>query len=140
MPLSVGDTFLLSGTGGMANPEGCHLMVCLMVDQPKDVAVIVPIVTLHERSDRSCVLKIGGHDFIKHDSCASYDFAQAVSWSEINREVERKKLRLRSPVSDEVLKRLQVGFVLSDETPPYIYAAGSGQKLELWLKHRGYIK
>lgn len=130
----------MSGTGGAANPDGAHLMVCLAVDQNKDAAVIVPIVTRHEFSDTACVLDVGDHPFITHESCASYDFARAISWSDINHQIEQRKVRLRAPVSDPVLKRLQVGFVLSDETAPVIYEAGNGQLLERWLRHHGHIR
>jgi hypothetical protein len=131
VPLRVGDTFFMSGTGGMANPNGAHLMVCLTVDREKDVAVVVPIVTRHDRSDTSCVLNVGDHNFITRESCASYDFARAISWSETSREIDQRKIRLRDPVSAEVIKRLQVGFVLSDETKSDPGQASSGYSTSL---------
>lgn len=139
MPLSPGDSFLMHGTGGAGNPDGAHLMVCLAVDRTKDTAVVVPITTRHELSDVSCVLDVGDHPFINRESCASYDFARELCLSETEEKIGKRQLRLRDPVSDAVLKRLQVGLVLSDETAPWIFQAANGQALEAFLKHKGLI-
>lgn len=139
MPLRVSDTFFLSDTGGADNPAGAHLMVCLAIDGKKDTAIIVPMITRHEYSDPSCVLNVGDHPFVKHETCAAYDFARVVSLSETNAKVAGGQIRLKASVSDHVLKRLQVGFVLSDETAPWVFEAGRGQALTAWLKHKGFI-
>lgn len=139
MPLSVSATFLMHHTGGIHNPSGAHLFVCLAIDAKEDTAIIVPIVTRHERSDLSCVIDVGDHPFIKHQSCADYDFAQAISLNRTNNEIANGIIKLRRSVSAGVLTRLHVGFVLSDETAPWIFAAGHGQTLMAVLKHRGHI-
>lgn len=115
-------------------------MVCLAIDPEKDTATIVPIVTRHERSDSSCVLNAGDHPFIKRESCASYDFAQVISLSATNNEIAKGRIKLRPSVSANILLLLQTGFVLSDETAPWIFAAAHGQKLMAWLKHKGHIR
>jgi len=130
----------MHGTGGVGNPAGAHLMVCLCVDKSNDTVVIVPIVTRHELSDPSCVLNVGDHPFIDRESCAAYDFARLLCLSETEDKIEKRHLKPRDSVSDEVLKRLQVGFVLSDETADWIFQAGNGQKLTVFLKHKGLIK
>ncbi|MDQ8758141.1 hypothetical protein RCO27_18090 [Sphingosinicella sp. LHD-64] len=140
MPLSVSATFLMHNTGGAHNPAGAHLMICVAINVQKDLAVIVPIVTRHERSDSSCVLNVGDHPFINRESCASYDFAQVVSLNDTNQQIAKGHIKLRASVSADVLYRLQAGFVLSDETAPWIFEAASGQKLTIFLKGKGYIK
>ena len=139
MPLSAGDTFLMHGTGGIGNPSGAHLMVCLTVDRPNNTAVIVPIVSRHDLSDTSCVLVKGDHPFCTHESCASYDFARRLSLSEAEAKIAKGELKARAPVSNALLLRLQVGFVLSDETTPWMFQAGNGQALMAFLKHKGLI-
>lgn len=130
----------MHSTGGVANPDGAHLMICVTVDTKKDTAIIVPVVTRHEHSDAACVLDVGDHPFIGHESCAAYDFARVVTLSEASGEVDKGKIKLRDAVGDEVLRRLQVGFVLSDETAPLVYLAGNGQLLTTWLKAKGLLK
>lgn len=139
MPLSVTSAFFLSGTGGTYNPSGSHLMVCIAVDIKRDTAVIVPIVTRHAYSDSSCIINVGDHPFIQHESCAAYDFAQVVSLSATSGKIDNRKIRLQAAVNADVLKRLQVGFVISEETVPWVFEAGNGPALTVWLKHQGYI-
>lgn len=140
MPLRAGDTFFLNNTGGAANPAGAHLMICLIVDEASDKAIIVPTVTRYEHSDPSCVFNVGDHPFIQHESCASYDFARAISLKEANEQIDKRKIKLQARLGEDALIRLAVGFVSSDETVPAIYAAARGTAIAAGLKHRGYIK
>lgn len=130
----------MTETGGAGNRAGAHLMICMGIDGKKDTAIIVPVVSRHDLSDTSCILFVGDHPFIKHDSCVAYDFARLVSLSEINSKIEKGHIRLREAVSAEVLKRVQVGFVLSDETAPWIYEAAYGDELNNWLERHGHIR
>jgi hypothetical protein len=139
VPLKVSDTFLMGDTGGAANRAGAHLMICMGIDGRKNTAIIVPVVSRHDLSDTSCTLGVGDHPFIKHDSCVAYDFARLVSLSEINEKIDKNLIRLGEAVSDDVLKRVQVGFVMSDETAPWIYEAGYGDKLKSWLQKHRYM-
>lgn len=115
-------------------------MICMGIDGKKDTAIIVPVVSRHDLSDTSCTLAVGDHPFLKHDSCVAYDFAQLVSLKEINGKIDKGLIRLREAVSDDVLKRIQVGFVLSDETEPRIYEAGYGDNLKSWLQRHGHMR
>lgn len=114
-------------------------MVCVTLDKVKG-AVVVPIVSRHELSDTSCQLDLGDHEFIKHESCAAYDFARLLDLNEANGKIDKKQLKLREPVEDGVLKRLQVGLVISDETAPWIFQAANGAVLSRFLKLKGLIK
>lgn len=140
MPFRAGDTFFLNNTGGAANPAGAHLMVCLIVDPATDKAIIVPMVTSHEHSNSSCILNVGDHPFIQHETCASYDFARVVSFKEVSEQIDKKKIKLQARIGKDALMRLLVGFVQSDETTPRIYEAARGQAIAAGLKHHGYIK
>ena len=139
MPLSLRSTFHLSNTGGIANPSGAHLMVCIMIDRASDKAAIVPIVSSHEFSDPSCVLHVGDHPFIQYDSCASYDHIQFVSIAAIDKQLAKGTLRLQPQVSAAVLLRLQVGLVKSDEVSPWAFREANGEALTTFLRHRGHI-
>lgn len=137
MPLKVSNTFFMSGTGGAANPSGAHLMVCLAITGGG--AVIVPIVSRHDHSDTACVLNVGDHPFIRHESCAAYDFIKSIPVAAIEADAKSGLLRPQASVSAEVLVRLQVGLVTSDETAPWAFEAARGALLTKWLKHRGHM-
>ena len=138
MPLKVSDTFFMSGTGGVANPAGAHLMVCVGMTLDGG-ALIVPIVSRHDYSDTSCLIEVGDHPFIKHPSCAAYDFVRKISLASINADIASGMIKTRESVSAEVLTRLQVGIVTSDEIEPWAYAEAKGDDLKLWLKKKGHM-
>lgn len=139
MPLKIGDSFFLSGTGGANNPAGSHLMACVVIDVPNDKAIIVPVVSWHAFSDCACILEVGDHPFIKHKSCAAYDHAQRVSLSAINKEISSQKIILKSKFASKILVKLQVGLVTSDETEPWLFNAANGTALTAFLKHKGAL-
>lgn len=139
MPLRLGDSFFVSGTGGYNNPAGAHLMVCVALNKSNDSAIIVPIVSQHDRSDTSCELRVGDHPFITHDSCVDYGFATIISLSETNAKIYAGTLKLKAPISNSVIKKFQIGLVTSDETPPYIFNEARGTALTAYLKHRGFM-
>jgi len=85
-------------------------------------------------------MNVGDHPFIDRESCASYDFARELCLSETESKIDKGQIKLRDSVNDDVLKRLQVGFVTSDETAPWIFQAGNGQALTVFLKHKGLIQ
>lgn len=59
--------------------------------------------------------------------------------SGIDEDVASGEIILQAPVSAEVLVRLQIGLITSDEVEPWAYEAAHGDKLRMVLKHRGHI-
>lgn len=130
----------MANTGGAGNPGGSHLMVCLAANRPENKAIIVPIVSLRNNSDTSCVLNMGDHPFIRHPSCADYAFIRAIPLAKIDDDVARGDVVLQAPVSRKLLVRLQVGLIKSDEVEQWAYDAAHADKLKVWLRHRGHIE
>lgn len=139
MPLKLRSTFFLKGTGGINNPNGAHLMICIAAHGPTDRAIIIPIVSRHAFSDAACVLDVGDHPFIVHESCAAYDHGQCVSLKAIDAEIAKGNIKLEAPVSTEILVRLQVGLVKSEETEPWLFNEAEGTALTAHLKHKGHM-
>jgi hypothetical protein len=139
LQLKTGHTFFIPNTGGAANPSGSHLFVCMTARNKEANSIIVPITSLHNYSDQSCVLHVGDHRFIRQDSCVSYDFAQILPAGEIEARIADQTYATHDPVSDAVWIRLLVGFVTSDEVEPRIYEAMRGEMLKKWLIHKGHL-
>jgi hypothetical protein len=57
----------------------------------------------------------------------------------IQADIANTEVVLQAPVSNEVLIRLQIGFINSDEVEPWAYEAAHGDALKTVLKHRGHI-
>lgn len=139
MPLKPGDTFLIPFTGGKFDPEGAHLFICLVARTPENNAVFVPVVTLHDRADKACLLNVGDHSFIQHPSCVDYSFARVQVTENFEEDIRFKSVKPRQALKAAVLRRVHIGFVLSDEVEPWVYAAAHGDVLAAVLKKNGLI-
>lgn len=76
--------------------------------------------------DRTCVLNVGDHPFIKHPTWVDYAKARIDPVAAIDRGIRDGKLIPHDPMSPEVFVRIAQGLCLSDETP-------SGVKAFYWL-------
>lgn len=113
-PVSVkpGDTFIIDPTGGTNK----HLWVVLEIDCPdlcEDWAIIVSITTLdpltRKFADLTCVVGVGDHPFLKHDSYVYYADTREV---EVRHLVSRVETR-HQPCTADFLKRLREGAHIS---------------------------
>jgi hypothetical protein len=139
VPLKAGDAFFLSGTGGYWDPSKAHLMVCLVAPTKKGNVIIVPVVSKQAWSDLTCELAVGEHPFLKHESCASYDLTKAVSDEATTKALDCGELTLEPPVSADLLLRLQVGLVRSDETPEWALREAKDTGLIAHLQREGVL-
>jgi hypothetical protein len=95
-----GDTFLFAD-----GREDDHLwMVISDTDQDPQRLVIVRFLSWQEKYDQACVLNGGEHPFVKHATCVDYPAARIALNTELEALKERGKLKLRSPLSAELLK------------------------------------
>lgn len=110
-----GSTLLIAGTH--QDPERSHL--CIVLNDPPDASpqqvLYVPVITARKKSDTTCVLDVGDHDFIVRKSCVHYARADV-------RTVEHlaKCGSLRSPLTDDVLERVCAGIFDSPYTRPWV--------------------
>ena len=59
--------------------------------------------------EAACVLHPGDHPLVRHETCVNYRRAQVATNDGLDRLVARGSLRLRQPVSAEVLDRIREG-------------------------------
>lgn len=81
---------------------------------PKVVAAAVR--TLRPYSDRTVVLQVGDHPFIKHDSTVDYGSARYFRVDKIVAAMKRGTCHLRSDLAPAVLGRVQRGLLESPHT------------------------
>lgn len=106
--MRAGDTFLVPGFDD-------HLWA--IISDPivnADNVVAVMFVSWTEKYDQACILQQGDHPFIKHDTCVNYPAAKI--WSDRHLEELRRAnvLRMKAPLSSEVLQRIREKAELSD--------------------------
>ncbi|MFV0322536.1 MAG: hypothetical protein ACK5LE_09190 [Alphaproteobacteria bacterium] len=112
--IKIGDTFLIQ-TGTQSDPLKKHLhFVITSVENGKCIAV--PLQTLKEGLpyDKSCVLKQGDHEFIKHDSWVAYDKACFLYENTITLDIAQGRVKRKMSLSESVLKKIIVGAIQSE--------------------------
>lgn len=114
MSIKPGDTFVIDPDGG----SNAHLWVVLAVERPdwayEDYALIVNVTTLDKTKlvDPACVLNVGDHAFVSHESFAHYGRMREVELGTLS----GFAASARQPCSADLLKRLIQGLHQSKYT------------------------
>jgi len=102
-----GDTFIIPQPGTSLDS---HLWVVIS-DPAQDAKaiLIVNFTTLRGDSETACVLAVGEHPFVKHETCVSYRGAKVVSEADIATLMKAGQLKSHAAVSEAILKRIRDG-------------------------------
>lgn len=110
-----GSTLLISGTH--RNPDVSHL--CIVLNDPPDAdpkqVLYVPVITARKKSDTTCVLEVGDHEFIAHKSCVHYATAGVRTVQQL-----ANRGSLREPLRNDVLERVCKGIFDSPQSRPWV--------------------
>lgn len=94
-----------------------HLYVILF--PPIDGRVLfVNVTTQKHNSDSTCVLKVGEHPFLTHDSVINYADAADATLNQVNKAISMNVFKPHAPFSASLLKRVQGGAAASKAFPP----------------------
>jgi hypothetical protein len=85
-----------------------HLYVVVSSPSHPEV-VIVSLTTKRRFTDTSCELGVGDHPFIQHASCIAYEFAETISTETLQRKIDDHSIRVRDPMSLEIIGRILDG-------------------------------
>ena len=99
--MNAGDTFLAPGFDD-------HLW--MVISDPSldaEQVVVVCFLTAQDHYDQSCIVRSGEHPFVKHDTCVNYPAAKVTSDSKLNEHVAKGTLRLKTPLSQNLLERIR---------------------------------
>ncbi len=70
--------------------------------------------------DKTCILKIGEHPFIKHDSYILYRKAEILGVNSISRNIDDGSFSTHETFSDVTFEKVLDGFAISKEVKPKI--------------------
>ena len=79
--------------------------------------LLVNITSPKHDSDLTCVLKVGDHPFLTHDSVINYGDATDSEVELLKLSIRTKLITPKDPVSEELLKRIQAGALNSPALP-----------------------
>lgn len=94
-----------------------HLYIVIAIIG-EDKALLVNVTTQRDNSDNACILRVGDHDFIKHDSVINYMDTGIIQVSKLKEKVGKREFILKPPVSSELFKRIKEGAKDSLYLPP----------------------
>lgn len=112
--LGKGDTFL----GRSESGETYHLWVVLneLPDQGGS-ALIVNLSTLHPGAETTCVVGVGEHPFIRHDSYARFASAKIAASADLEKLIKGGMLLPREPATSAFVAKLRAGAAVSPNLP-----------------------
>jgi hypothetical protein len=102
-----GSTFLIDQVG-----IGTHLWVVLSDPDSDDKVVVVPLSTRRKLSECACVLDVGDHPFLTHETDVKYESSRLVTVDFLARYCKQHE-----SCSEAVIERVLVGASKSDRMP-----------------------
>lgn len=87
----------------------------------RDRLVVVCFLSWQEYHDQSCIVRPGEHPFVRHDTCVNYAGATTVADTVLEKLKAQGKLKLKDPVSPELLERIRRSAENSDSIPTGCY-------------------
>ena len=109
--MDAGTTFLLSA-------GDIHLWI--IISDPKldpQNVLIVNLTSLTPRKEQSCVLKVGDHPWIRHDTCVNYGDSSVTTLDKLVAARDANALVIQSPVGPDILQRVRESAMNSTKMP-----------------------
>jgi hypothetical protein len=98
--MNAGDTFLTPTIND-------HLWMVISEPSLDPSLVVVCFLSWQPHHDQACVVEAGEHPFVVHSTCVNYSGAELVQDSILERLKADGKLRVRQPLSAELLSRIR---------------------------------
>ena len=98
-------------------PQG-HLYVILLgpVGKSRSTVTVTFSTIRSKHYDTACELRPGDHEFIVARSYVKYNLAEIESVDDIEKKIEEKKAKIKSPINIEILERMRKGLINSKHT------------------------
>lgn len=110
--MHVGGAFLDLSSAGTP-----HLwFICTEADADGNV-VAISVSTVRANAETTCVLDVGDHPFVHHESSMVYRLATLVSVSELAKKRKIGSHKVRPDATPALLKRIREGALVSPMTP-----------------------
>ncbi len=71
--------------------------------------MLVPVCSMRDKCDRTCLLGRGDHDFIKHDSFVAYNLMRLYSSSHLIAQVSGRVISYEGLIEEKIFARIHDG-------------------------------
>lgn len=112
---------VLIASGPAHDPDRKHLFIVLtepLGEPPEVLLVSLSSVTDGSPCDASCLIEVGEHQFVLHQSFVAYRFARIVRAEVLRSGVDSGKFVAREPVSEALYRRICDGLRASPHVAP----------------------
>ncbi len=96
-------------------------MIITEIDQKTGTAVCVNVTSSYSHSDRTCILNVGDHAFIRHESVINFSDARQILIEHVERALSSQTSKFvcvaHQSCSDALLARIRDGLLQSRQTP-----------------------
>ena len=91
-----------------------HLWIVLSDPQQNSAQVLlVNLTTATRTKDGTCILRVGDHPYVRHDSCVNYHDARVATDASLDSLLARDRIRLEDKLDTRVLRKIREGALLS---------------------------
>ncbi len=94
-----------------------HLYIIISILGNNTKALFVNITTEKEDYDTSCILRVGDHEFITHDSVINYADATITEIVNLEEAIKENAIRPHKPTTSDLLNRILIGAANSKALP-----------------------
>jgi hypothetical protein len=114
---------LLIRSGPAGDPDRKHLFVLMTGAKGRGRQVLlVPITSRNEKSDTTCTISAGEHEFVQHDSVVEFRHARVEFADTLVAGIARGEFVERAKVSESLFARIHDGFARSRFAKPFARA------------------
>jgi len=116
--MNVGDAFV-----PISDVVNEHLWIIITKPDENGMVAMVNVTTKRAFVDESCILQVGDHPYVQHESVIAYQRARTAKLMELETFSAKKVLKSRPAVGPDLLARIQSGALASIYTPRGIKVA-----------------
>lgn len=117
MKISARDGIVIVGTGSFSRQSTKHLHFCLREPDTASKVLLLPIGTTRPNCDRTCVLQVGDHTFIRMESIALYGRVRLWNYGPMKAAMRRGEIERTEPASEDLFAKLCAGLRVSPLCP-----------------------
>jgi hypothetical protein len=115
-------TLWVPGTGPAEDPDRAHLFVILTNPCSDGMVLMVPICSLTNKADRTCLLGTGDHSFLKHPSFVAYYRLSKLKAATLVEQELRGAIKFRGMLDEKIFALICAGIEDSRQAPPILKA------------------
>ncbi len=102
--LEAGDTFIIAEPGTSLDS---HLWMVISEPTASAFVLLVNLTTFRADKDLACVLDVGDHPFIKHQTCVNYQKAKLIATAQLEKVLQLPHVKTHAKLTPQLLQKIR---------------------------------